>query len=367
MSEPPCSSRACPIQVDPVRGFAPACHTDATGARSTIDVAADEERGGIDVRFTFTRLARIEGNVTGLSLDAGQTATIHLVNEDEEVGDVGEIVHTFRDGRFFFRDVPPGRYAMVLTTHSRTANPAPVRAAAAVPLVVANADLSGVVLAVPEVARIEGQVVLRGKPDAGSTVLERIEIRASVATESVLTRYASPRSAKPDADGRFVLENVWPGAYRITAGARESVTWFTDAVTLAGRDVALDPIDIAPGQSVKDVLVTLTDRRASLAGTVLDETGEPAPEFLILLYPTESRHWTVHAQRMRVTRATPDGDYTITGLRPGTYRIATLRDVEFGAWFEPAFLRQLEPTSILVSVAGDGQTILNLRVPSADR
>ena len=180
-------------------------------------------------------------------------------------------------------------------------------------------------------------------------------------------RYAGPRSTKPDADGRFVLENVWPGAYRITAGAREPATWFTDAVTLAGRDVALDPIDIAPRQSVRDVLVTLTNRRASLAGTVLDETGEPAPEFLILLYPTEPRHWTVHAQRMRVTRATPDGDYTITGLRPGTYRIATLRDVEFGAWFEPAFLRQLEPKSILVSIAGDGQTILNLRVPSADR
>ena len=279
-----------------------------------------------------------------------------------------EMVRAFRDGRFFFRDVPPGRYAMVLTTEPRTANPAPVRAVAAVPLVVANADLSGVVLEVPEAARIEGQIVLRGKADAGPTVLERVEIRVSPAQpRAVLTRYAGPRSAKPDADGRFVLENVWPGAYRITAGAREPATWFTDAVTLAGRDVALDPIDIAPGQSVKDVLVTLTDRRASLAGTVLDETGEPAPEFLILLYPTESRHWTVHAQRMRVTRATPDGDYTITGLRPGAYRIATLRDVEFGAWFEPAFLRQLEPTSILVSIAGDGQTILNLRVPSADR
>ena len=75
-----------PDQVDPVRGFAPACHTDATGARSTIDVAADEERGGIDVRFTLTRLARIEGKVTGLSLDAGQTGTIRLVNEDEEAG-----------------------------------------------------------------------------------------------------------------------------------------------------------------------------------------------------------------------------------------------------------------------------------------
>jgi carboxypeptidase family protein len=356
-----------PPRVDPVRGFTPVCHADATGARSTIDLGPDEERAGFDFRFDRTTLARIEGRVAGLTLDATGTASVRLLNEDQERGDVPEMVRVFRDGRFFFRDVPPGRYALLVTADPASGARSPLRILAASPVVVTGADLQGVVLEMPRAASVEGQVVFRGRAEPAAGTAGAIEIRLSPVAHTALTRLVGPYTARPDATGRFVLADVWPGAYRISARITGPATWFTEAVTLGGRDMPLDGLDVPAGQSVKDVLVTLTDRRASLAGTVLDETGEPAPEFLLLLYPTESRDGTVDAQRIHVTRATPDGDYTITGVRAGSYRIVTLRDVEFGAWFDPGFLRGLEPKAIPVSIAGDGQTILNLRVPSADR
>ena len=357
-----------PPRVDPVRGFAPVCHADATGARSTIAVGPDDERNGVDLRFSGTNLARIEGRVAGLTLDANRTASARLLNEDQVLGDVREMVRVFRDGGFFFRDVPPGRYVMVVTADPVTGVRSRLPVLAASSLVVAGTDLEGVAPQVPRLASVEGQVVFRGRRDPAAGMATTTEIRLSPVRQTALTRAVGTFTATPDANGRFALENVWPGDYRLTVRIlQQPTTWVTEAVTLAGRDVALDGVDVAAGKAVKDVVVTLTDRRASLAGTVLDENGEAATEFLVLLYPTESRYWTVQAQRMGVTRATPDGDYVITGLRPGSYRLVTLRDVEFGAWFDPGFLRGLEPTSTPVSITGDGQTILNLRVRSADR
>jgi hypothetical protein len=111
------------------------------------------------------------------------------------------------------------------------------------------------------------------------------------------------------------------------------------------------------------VVVTLTDRRAELAGTIVTEKGEPAPEYLILVYPSEERYWTARSRRMHVTQARPDGKFVINGLLAGTYRVATLLDAEYGAWFDPESVRQLERVSIPLSIADGEKKALNLPVP----
>jgi hypothetical protein len=44
--------------------------------------------------------------------------------------------------------------------------------------------------------------------------------------------------------------------------------------------------------------------------------------------------------------------------------VATLLDVEFGAWFDPAFVRQLANVSISLAIANRDRKVLNLRVPA---
>jgi hypothetical protein len=50
-------------------------------------------------------------------------------------------------------------------------------------------------------------------------------------------------------------------------------------------------------------------------------------------------------------------------VQAGRYRLATLLDVQFGAWFDPAFLHSIDAGSMAVSIAGDERKVLNLRVP----
>jgi hypothetical protein len=353
-----------PARIDPVRGYAPVCHTAATGPRSTIAIGPGDERTGVDLRLADTRLARIEGTVTGLALGPELYAGITLLNQDEALGDVQEVMRVASEGRFRFWHIPPGRYAVVLTQRSSSRNPSPVRWLAAAPLVVANDDLTGVVLEVTKSATVRGGVVLRGNGDPGPALMGRVEVRLDPAHHGALTRYLGPYIVRPAPSGRFELPAVAPGSYHLSAGLRDQPpTWFIDSVTLAGRDVLVDTIDVKGGETVTDVVATLTQHRGSLAGTVLTGTGESVPGAAVLVYPVDERYRVLNAQRIRYAVASPDGDYVAAGLRPGEYRVATLVDVEIGAWYEPGFLRQLDPTAVQVSFAADEQKILKLRAP----
>ena len=54
----------------------------------------------------------------------------------------------------------------------------------------------------------------------------------------------------------------------------------------------------------------------------------------------------------------------ISGLQAGRYRVATLLDLEYGVWFDPAFLRRIDADSMALSIARDEKKVLNLQVPS---
>jgi hypothetical protein len=217
---------------------------------------------------------------------------------------------------------------------------------------------------VPKSATVRGEVVLRGKTDPASLV-GRVEVRLEPAQHDGLTRRVGPYTATPDASGRFELPAVAPGSYHLSAGLREQPpTWFTDAVTLGGRDLLVDTLDVKPGQTITGVTAMLTQHRGSIAGTVATGTGELVSGAAVLVYPVDERYRVLNARRIRFAVSSPDGDYVATGLRPGAYRVATLTpDVELGVWYEPDFLRQLDPTAVTVSIAADEQKILNLRVP----
>jgi protocatechuate 3,4-dioxygenase beta subunit len=353
-----------PARIDPVRGYAPVCHAAPTGARSTIAIGPGAERAGVDLRLADTRLARIEGTVTGLALGPDLDAGITLLNQDEALGDVPVGMRVAGEGRFRFWHIPPGRYAMVLTGRSSSRNPSPVRGLAAAPLVVANEDVIGVVFEVQKSATIRGDVVLRGKVDPDPALVGRVEVRLEPAHRDALTRSVGPYIVSPDASGRFELPAVAPGSYHLSAGLREQPpTWFLDSVTLGGRDLLVDTLEVKPGQTVTGAIATLTQHRGSLAGTVLTGTGEPMPGAAVLVYPIDERYRVLNARRIRYAVASSDGDYVAAGLRPGQYRVATLLNVELGAWYEPEFLRQLDTTSVQVTIAADEQKILNLRAP----
>jgi protocatechuate 3,4-dioxygenase beta subunit len=352
-----------PARIEPVRGYAPMCHA-ATGIRAPIVIGPGEERAGVDLRLVDTRLARIEGTVTGLAPGPDMEAVTRLLNQDEALPDVPEAMRVDGDGRFRFWHVPPGRYAIVVTERSSSRNPSPMRWLAAAPLVVGSEDVTSVVLDVPKSARVRGEVVLRGATDPAAAPAGRVEVRLEPAHHDALTRYVGPYIAAPDASGRFELSAVAPGVYHLSARVRDQPpSWFLDAVRLGSRDLLVDTLEVTPGQTVTGAIATLVPHRGSIGGTLVDGAGEPLPGAAVLVYPADERYRGLNAQRIRYAVAAPDGHYVASGLPPGKYRVAALVDAAFGAWYEPGFLRRLDATSIQVSIAADEQKRLTVRSP----
>jgi hypothetical protein len=234
--------------------------------------------------------------------------------------------------------------------------------------VVADADLRGLELTVPKPASVAGRVVLRARNTPPADGLTQVTIRLTSIEHDALHRNGAWYVVQPDGDGGFTFPEVRPGAYQITGSVREPTTsWFPDTISVAGRDVTFDPVDIKAGQTVRDVFVTLTDRRASLGGTVVDEAGRPAARAPVFVYTKDLRSRTPAGYCLAMGYSSDDGDYVVKGLRPASYRVAALSHVEFAVWFEPGFFEQLDPTAAAVSIVGEAQAILNVRVGSAYR
>ena len=354
-----------PARVEPVRGLAPACYTDAPGTRAALELADNEERPGIDLTLARTGLARIAGKVTGLTLAADENATLRLLNQDEELGDVPVGARMLPGGGFVLQDVPPGRYALVLSVSPLAARSYTTRELAVMPIVVPEDSLRNIELAVPRAATLGGQLVMRGRTDPPAAALAQATVHLQPTEHGALTSRSGGYLARPAGDGTFSFPEVRPGTYRLFAVLRYPTTWFLDTITLAGRDVTSVPVEVTPAMKASDIVVTMSDRWPSLAGTVVDDAGQPAARSTIVLYPKDPRDRTPIRFRLRVGFTTPDGDYSVLGVRPGEYRVAAVRNLAFATWFEDGFFDRIDPLATSITIAGEGQKILNLRVPSA--
>lgn|GEM_PF-1906760 len=115
-------------------------------------------------------------------------------------------------------------------------------------------------------ARIAGRVVDQtGKPFAkfGLTALmSGTHLGCALVEPSACPEPGTSARSQSDADGRFVLEVLQPGWYRVSGYQR------------GYRDYSSDPIRIAPGQRFDQLVVTL-QRGAIVTGSVLSSDGKP--------------------------------------------------------------------------------------------
>jgi hypothetical protein len=154
---------------------------------------------------------------------------------------------------------------------------------------------------------------------------------------------------------------VLPGKYRLTA-SNGGTGWFLEGSTIDGQNTLDFPAEVKPGQNVTGAVVTFTDRQAELSGTLTNERGQPAPDYTIVVYPSDSRYWVSNSMRIRTTRPATDGRFAFTGLPPGEYRLAPVFDVEPLSWYDPAFLQQLDAGAVRVQVSDGEKKVQSLRI-----
>ena len=365
-------------------GYAPICYPGTTAVTEAGPVALGigEERPGIDFQLQLVPMARVTGSIVNST--GAQLQNIQITLQDAGQTTVGGGLATTQsaradaDGRFRFNAIPPGHYTLTARAQigggpqgrgqpvtegmpvggrgatpagpagrggpgTNTARPEPVVVWGSADVVVSGAAVDNVMLMLQTGMTVSGNVSFEGAipPPADLT---RLRVTLNAAEPGPMT---NSFAARVDASGRFSATSVPPGRYRVSAGGAPG--WFLESASAGGQDALDFPFEVKPNQQ-SSIALTFTDKQTELTGTVVNDQNQPAVDYTLVIFPADSRYWVGPSRRIQTTRPATDGRYTLRNLPPGEYKIATLLDIEPGATSDPAFLQQIESSTMRLTL-----------------
>jgi hypothetical protein len=326
---------------------------------STRDTAAEvtvrggEETSGIDIRYRGEAGHAISGAVTG-PIAPNSSVSITLMQIINGLPQVAAFSFQPPNGSgFAFYGVGDGDYALTAQSSSgfndgMVSEPQRVT--------VKGAEVTGINLALKPLPSISGHLVLESsvapecrnkrKPLFSETLLLAQRSGKSTSKEPQLIPNFSGTQMSPDKSGKFVLRNLVPGQFSLSARffakywylrsiARQTIAAATAKAGGASRstDVAHNGVSLKLGDRVDGLIVTLAEGAASIRGTV--KLAEGVPEKLyVYLIPAEKEN-AEDVLRFFSTRVQPDGTFGINNAGPGRYwsiaQLSTNNESQFDA------------------------------------
>ncbi len=337
-------------------GYAPTYYPGVVTAAEAgkIAVAPGQEVAGIDFQVQLVATATVSGIVVG----AQDSVPVLLVPQDRGGMLRGQILRgsSQPDGTFSLVNVPPGRFTAIARSGGGgfLAGASTLRVGTQ-SITVAGQNLAGVTIALQPAVSLSGNITIEssGTPAPGDYSTFRID----VPDVEPLPFGGGPggrgggplaSGARANGNGTFSVPNLLPGRHyvRVTGDG----AWTMKSISIAGRDVTDEPIELRSGEDLDNVTVVMTDRSTEISGTVRDSNGTGIGAIAVIAFPTDPRQWYPQSRLIRAVRSGQDGAFRLRGLPPGDYRIIATDDVEQGEWFDPAFLERVQPASAKISL-----------------
>ena len=174
---------------------------------------------------------------------------------------------------------------------------------------IVDRDVTGVVVELATGVTISGRI----EPPAVATVGLELEGEVGLANMFEMIKTVMVK-AESDASGAFTLTSVPPGKFKISA--------FTKDGSTGKLPVVIASVD-------QTGLVVQLQKRASIAGRVIDTNGKPVAGQRVTAEPDEKKGMNFSAMMMDRgnVESAADGTFKIVGLDPGKYEVG-VRDFE---------------------------------------
>jgi protocatechuate 3,4-dioxygenase beta subunit len=360
--------------------------TEEQGA-APVDVSNGQQKSNLEIRLRTAKGYTVRGKVAGEASPSGKGVTNFVDAFPEAVasgraGTAGVQVSEAQlrpDGAFELRNVIPGNYVLQTMSLVEAAGSATLRMVASAPVVVGEADVSGVILTPSPLYTITGKVSVEGATlaelfgtvvntqagngtnatTAGATGMRLVFYPLAVGPLAQLGQLTQV-TAMVGADGGFKLEGVQPGRYAFQQGtvqatSIQSVRWNDTDVTLRGLDVN--------GSGTLEVVY----RRGAVrtTGTVKNAIGEPHGGAQIVMWPVDPLP-VFNAQGKRNTTSDRLGAWNIGAVRPGSYYAVALEDIDANTAQVPELLEQLKALAQKVEAKEGSPLMLTLDLIPAE-
>lgn len=410
-------------QPEQTTAYAPVYYpgTITAAQASKITLEAGQERAGVDFQLQLVPTAKVSGRITGLdpSQPANAQVMLQAVRQQSVPGLNSSSARMTPDGAFTFQNVTPGQYRAMVRVPVRQPEPAQPEGQAAAQagpagrgrgaggrggpglvtqILWASADVSvegrdvtDITLNLQPGMTLSGRVAFDGTNGAPADVtMARVNL---VPMDNDGGGMGGPGVTPQAVDtaGNFSIPGVVPGRYslrgNIAAAGRggagqggvrgggpgampqaaggATTAWTLKSAVVNGIDVLDFPLDIEPNQNLSGAMVAFTDRVQELAGTIQDSMGRPTSDYTIILFPADNRYWVPQSRRILSTRPGTDGTFSFRGFPAGQYRVTAVTDAEPGEWYDPAFLTQVVPASMPVTVAEGEKKTQDIRLAAA--
>jgi len=345
-----------------------------------ISLTAGEERTGVDITLVRVPTATVSGSVT--RPDGSAPAGVTLVLMTERAGRLPGVVNlsdptgvTDAAGQFHFVHVPAGDYVLIARApiRSEAAGPTqPVGSAeqywARQDVKIAGDDVGGIALTLRRGLTVRGRVAFLSSSNPGTAPPElagmRVGLIASANSESVARdKGGLSTTAAIAPDGGFVLVGVIPSVYafQFFPLGRSMGPWFLKSARMDDLDL-LDGPEVFSREDSPPILVTLSDRHTTLTGRFSTVNGAAVSDFSVIAFSEDPRFWGPHSRRIQAVRPGLDGRFLFADLPPGEYLLGAVTDVDDGEWFDKAFLENLRPNAVRVSIADGKDAVQDIRI-----
>ncbi len=375
------------------------------------------------MQLRLVHTATVEGNVQGVDGVIPQGTQITLLPIDQGgmptvPGTSTNMARAQQDGKFTFRDVPPGQYRVMARANIRAVDTNAQTAANAqaagrggggrggagggpggrggpgqitqvlwgsADIAVTGEDVKNVNVSLQPGMTLSGRVSFEGQAALPPTDLTRVRINLSARGAQPGLDLGGLPPAEVDATGQFRIKGVPPGRYSINANAQAGQVpgatqpaggrgggagggagqWVLKSALANGRDALDHSLVVEPNQEVSGMLLTFVDRTQEVSGTIQDTMGKPTSDYTIILFAADKSFWQPQARRIQSARPGTDGKFAFRNIPSGEYRITAVTDVEPGEWFDPEFLAAIVSASIPVLVNDGEKKVQDLKVASS--
>jgi hypothetical protein len=327
-----------------------------------IRVASGEERNGVDINLVPVRAARVSGVVNGAGVASRrlQLSLTPTAGPSQPLLSLANLNGPMADGSFTFTNTTPGRYTLSARTLPEFQG-GPIQFAS-MEITVDGADIGGLALVLRQAMSVSGRVVFESEtqkpPESPETIRVALVPARTVADADAMV-FVSPNLGPAPAvtvrhEGTFTIGAVLPGTYTLTAA---KPGWTLKSAVINGRNILDIPLEVTDSsEDITDAVLTYSDKRSELSGTLTTASGQPASEFVVIVYPADRGLWRPGARRIRSLRPGSDGAFSTADLPPGEYLIAAITDADPNEWQQASFLAQLVPASVKITIA-DGQKV----------
>jgi hypothetical protein len=325
-------------------GYAATLHPPPSGDRAgLVRLGPSEQRTAIVIPMSAGRTARIRGTVRRENGDPVPNAAVPLnYGYGTFVLTAGaRMMRTDASGAFDFRDVPAGRYI--------------IGGGQGQPITVAGVDLDDVRIVARTGSTVLGSLTTdEGVPPPFPVSGVRILMEAPYG--NVLPTL---RVVQVNTDWSFKLGSLGgPFLFRVLGLPDE---WTLGSVRLDDKDISDVPFDVPTGgREIRGMQVVLTRKIGRVAGSVTDPAGKPAAGCTVVVFSEDPAHWVPYSRYIKAARPSPDGQFSISGLPPGTYRALALDLIERGEWEDREWLERMRDAGARVVLAEGGTQTLRL-------